>query len=211
MQLTFSYDPDGQFIFRLKEWITAMRTPDILGKDFCQKQVSVNQFGLPGNEKKNPPKSICYSSFKQNKLYPHLPQTLTIRTLYTMYIGAESARYWKYSPANTHTNFQLGSTFQPNRNAVATGLSFKKTLCTRSERSFPILIESNKNHQITLSKGRIGFSSFLMVDLEEPKYQTQSRYELTNALICTDEQYNDCFFLHSTIPDQDSGEFQQWK
>ena len=41
--ITFSYDPDGQFIFPLTVGITDMRTQNLLGIDFCQKQVS----GIP--------------------------------------------------------------------------------------------------------------------------------------------------------------------
>ena len=70
-------------------------------------------------------------------------------------------------------------------------------------------MEKNKNHQITLPKGRIGFSSLDVVDRDEPKYQTRSPYELTNAIVSTDERYNDCFLLHSTVPTQSSDEFLQ--
>ena len=56
--LTFSYDPDGQFIFPLTVWITEMRTQNLLGMDFCQKHVSGIHFELPGIEIKNPLKSI---------------------------------------------------------------------------------------------------------------------------------------------------------
>ena len=87
--LTFSYDPDGQFIFPLTVWITEMKTQNLLGKDSYQKQVSGIHFHLPGVETKNPPKSICYGSFHQNKWYPHLSQIVTIRTPYTMYIDAK--------------------------------------------------------------------------------------------------------------------------
>ena len=38
--ITFSYDPNGQFIFPLTVWITEMRTQNLLGMDFCLKQVS---------------------------------------------------------------------------------------------------------------------------------------------------------------------------
>ena len=79
--ITFIYDRDGQFKFPLTVWITEMRTQNLLGMDFCQKQVSGIHFDLPGIEIKNPPKSICYGSFDQNKSYPHLSQILTIRTL----------------------------------------------------------------------------------------------------------------------------------
>ena len=92
---------------------------------------------------------------------------------------------------------------------MATGLSFINTLCTRSESNLPILIENNKNHQITLRKGRIGFSSLDVVDRDEPRYQIRSPYELTNAIISTDERYNDFFILHSTVPAENSDDFQQ--
>ena len=61
-----------------------------------------------------------------------------------------------------------------------------------------------KNHKITLPKGRIGFSSLDVVDRDEPKCQIPSPYDLTNAIISTDERYNDCFLLHSTVPAQRS-------
>ena len=67
-------------------------------------------------------------------------------------------------------------------------------------------MENNKNHQITLPKGRIGFSSLDVVDQDEPKYHIRSPYELANTIISTDERYNDCFLLHSTVPAQSSDE-----
>ena len=70
-------------------------------------------------------------------------------------------------------------------------------------------MENNKNHQITLTKGRIGFSSLDVVDRDEPIYQIRSTYELTNAIISTDERYNDCFLLHSTVPAKSSDNFLQ--
>ena len=84
-----------------------------------------------------------------------------------------------------------------------------KTLCTRSERNLPILMENDKNHQITLRKGPVGFSSLDVVDRDEPKYYIRSPYELTNAIISTDERYKDCFLLHSTVPAQSSDHFRQ--
>ena len=47
-----------------------------------------------------------------------------------MCIDAKSARCWKYSPTDTHIHLPPGSIFQPNRNALATGLSFINTLRT---------------------------------------------------------------------------------
>ena len=66
--ITFSYDPDGQFSFPLTVRITEMRTRNLRGMDFCQKQVSVINFNLPGTEIQNPPNSICYGSFHQKNL-----------------------------------------------------------------------------------------------------------------------------------------------
>ena len=120
---------------------------------------------------KNLPKSTCYGNFYQNKSYPHLSQILTTRTHYAMSIDAKSDPYWNYSPEYTHIHFSRGSIFQPSRNVLATGLSFIYTLCARPERRLPILMENNKNHQIRLPKGKIGFSSLDVVDPNEPKYQ----------------------------------------
>ena len=112
--ITFGYDPDGQLIFSLTVWITEMRTQNLFGMDFCQKQVSGIHFDLPGIELNNTPKAICYGSFHQNKPYPHFSQILTLRTLYIMCIDAKKSRCWKYSPADTQTYFPPGSTFQTN-------------------------------------------------------------------------------------------------
>ena len=68
-------------------------------------------------------------------------------------------------------------------------------------------MENNKNHQITLPKGRIGFSFHDVIDRDEPKYQIRSPYELANTIISTDARYIDCCLLHSTVPAQSSDEF----
>ena len=119
-----------------------------------------------------------------------------------MHVDAKSARCWKYSPEDPKSLFPPGSTFQPNREALATGLLFVNIICTQPEPTLPILMENNKNQQITLPKGRIGFSSLDVPDKKEPKYQIRNPYELTNAILKTDDKYNDCFLLHSTIPAQ---------
>ena len=134
--ITFCYDPDAQPVFPLTIWKTEMKTQNLLGMDFCQKQVSGIHFDLPGKELENPPNSLCYGCLHQNKLYPHLSQILTIGLLYTMYIDAKSARCWMYSLEDSQIHFPPGSTFQPNRQAVSTGLPFINTLCIRSEKTF---------------------------------------------------------------------------
>ena len=70
-------------------------------------------------------------------------------------------------------------------------------------------MENKENHQITLTKWQIGFPSLDVVDQDEPKYQIRSPYELTNAIISTDERFIDFFLLHSTVPAQSSDEFLQ--
>ena len=87
--INFYYDPDGQFVFPLTVWITEMKTQNLLGMDFCQKLVSGIHFDLPGIKLKNPPHSLCYGSFHQNKPYPNLSQILFIRLPYTIYIDAK--------------------------------------------------------------------------------------------------------------------------
>ena len=204
-----SYNPDGQFIFPVTERITEMRTQTLLGKDICHKQISGILCDLPRTEIKNPLMSICYGSVHQNKSCPHLSQIMTVRSSSTLCIDAKNARCWKYSPTDSHLHFPPSSIFQANRNVVATGLSFINTLCSRLERSLPIMMENNKNHQTTLSKGRSGFSFIDGVDRDEPKYELRTPYGLTNAIISTAERYNDCFLLRSTVSAQSSGECLQ--
>ena len=70
-------------------------------------------------------------------------------------------------------------------------------------------MENNENYQLIIPKGRIGFSSLEVSDTDKPKYQVRDPYELTNAILSTNEQYNDCFLLHSTIPSQSHDKFLQ--
>ena len=200
--IDFSYDPNGEYSFSLTVWITEMKTQNLLVMDFCQSQTSGIHFDLPGIELRQPQKTSCYGSLHQNKTFPYVSRILTVRLPYTMYVDAKSARCWKYSPEHPKSLFPPGSTFQHNREAVSTGLNFVNITCTQPEPTFPILIENNKNHQITLPKGRIGFSSLDVADKEEPKYQIRNTYELTKTIIATNDKYNDCFLLHSTIPAQ---------
>ena len=128
--LTFSYDPDGQFCFTLTILKAEMKTQNLLGMNFCQKQVSGIHFDLHGIELKEPPNNVCYGSFHQNKSYPFISQILTVRTPHAMHIEAKSARWWKYSAEDPHAHFPPGSFFHSNRNAIALGLSFVSVLCT---------------------------------------------------------------------------------
>ena len=126
-----------------------MKTQNLLGMDFRQKQVSGIHLDLLGIELKEPPNTVWYGSLHRNKSYPFISQILKIRTPHAMHNEAKSARCWKYSPEHPHAHFPPGSTFSPNRNAVATGLTFVNEFCTQSESKLPIVMENNKNHQIT--------------------------------------------------------------
>ena len=106
--LTLSYNADGQFPFPLTVWITEMKTQNLLGMDFCQKQVSGIHFDLPGIALKEPPNTVCYGSLHRNKAYPFISRILTIRTPHAMHIDAKSARCWKYSPEDPHAHFPRG-------------------------------------------------------------------------------------------------------
>ena len=77
--------------------------------------------------------------------------------------------------------------------------SFVNIICTQPEPFFLMLIEQNKNHEIMLPKGRIGFLSPDITDKEEPKYQISNPYEVINATKTTDYKHNDCFQLHSKL------------
>ena len=57
--LKFSYHPDGQFSFPLTVWITQIKTQNLLGIDFCQKQLSNIHFDFHGIELKEPSNTVC--------------------------------------------------------------------------------------------------------------------------------------------------------
>ena len=109
--ITFSYDLDGQFVFPLTVWITAMRTQNLLGKDFWQNHVSGIHFDLHGIEINSPPKSICNDNFHENKCYPHLSQILTIITPYTMSIHDKAPVVGSILPQTLIHTFHLAQPF----------------------------------------------------------------------------------------------------
>ena len=207
--ISIIYDQEGPFLFPLTLRKTELKTQNLLKMDFCQKQGTGIYFDIPRIELEEPPNTVCYGSFHQNKSYTFILQILTIRTPHAMHIEAKSARCWKKSLEDSHAYFPPGSTFHPKRKAVATGLTFVNVLCTQSESKLPTLMENNKNHQINLLKGRIGFLSLDVSDTDEPKYQIRDPYELTNSVFSTNEQYNNCFLLHLTIPSVSHEEFLQ--
>ena len=199
--IEFNDNPNGDFSFPLTVWITEIRTQNLFGMDFCRNQGSGIQFDLPGIELRQPRKTFCCGSLHQNSTFPYVSRSLTVRLPYTMHVDAQRARCSKYSPGDPKSLFPPGSSFQPKKEAVSTGFSFVNIICTQLEPTLPILIENSQNHQITLPKGRIAFSPLDVADKEDAKYQIRNPYELTNAIITTDNKYNDCFLLHSTIPE----------
>ena len=83
---------------------------------------------------------------------------------------------------------------------IKSGLEFVNVLCTQSENYLPILMENNRNHQITLNKGVIGYSSLDISDYDRPKYQIRDCVQMVNSILAANEQYNECFLVHSTVP-----------
>ena len=74
-----------------------------------------------------------------------------------MHNEAKRARCWKYSPEDPHAHFPPGSTFHPNCNAVATGLSFVNVLCTQSESKVPILMKNERITKLLCLKAELAF------------------------------------------------------
>ena len=61
-------------------------------------------------------------------------------------------------------------------------------------------MENNRNHQITLNKGLIGYSSLEISDRYRPKYQIRDCVQMVNSISTENGQYNECFLVHSTDP-----------
>ena len=127
-------------------------------------------------------------------------QKYTVRTPHQIHIDAKTSRVWKYSSEDKSKNFPRGTTFVPHRHSVKLGLDFVNVLCTQSENYLPVWMENNRNHQITLNKRVIGYSSLDISDRDRPKYQIRDCAQMVNSVLTENDQYNECFLLHSTVP-----------
>ena len=157
--ITFNYDPNGENSFPLTVRITEMKIQNQFGVHFCQNYVPKIYFSLHANELRQPTKTFCYGSLHQNKSFHHGFWILTVQLPYTMHFAVKSAGYSTYSPVDhLKCHFLLGSSFEPNSEAVSTGLVLANFLCTQSKPTRSFLIENIKNRQITLPKGPIVFS-----------------------------------------------------
>ena len=116
------------------------------------------------------------------------------------HIDAKTSRVWKYSSEDKSKNFPPGTTFVHHRQSVKSGLDFVNGLCAQSENYLPTLMENNRNHQITLNKGVIGYSSLDISDRDRPKYQMRDCVQMVNSILTENDQYNESFLLYSTVP-----------
>ena len=87
-----------------------------------------------------------------NKTLPVRLKDTPTRIPHEIHIDAKIYRVWKYSSEDKSKNFPPGTTFVPHRHSVKSGLDFVKVVCTQSENYLPILMENNRNHQITMNK-----------------------------------------------------------
>ena len=63
-------------------------------------------------------------------------------------------------------------------------------------------MEYNRNHQITLNKGVLEFSSLNTSDYGRPNYQIKDSVQMVIAILTENDQYDESFLLHSTNPCQ---------
>ena len=171
-----------------------------MGIEFYRKYISKLHFDLPAIELKDSPNTICYGSLSATKPYPFLSLISTIRTPHPICIDAKTSRVWKYRPNDDTQYFLQGTTFVPHRNSVKTGIDFVNVLYTQAENHLLILMENKRNHQITINKGVLGYSSLDIIEQEAPKYQIRDHVKMVNSILAENYQYNKCFLLHSTVP-----------
>ena len=169
--LSFSFDSDGEHQFELRIWITETQTWNLLGIDFCRQYVSKLRFEVPAIDLRNTGNAVSYGNMCSTKPYSFVSKVHNIRIPHQTHIDAKTSRVWRYSSEDKSKNFPPGTTFVPHRHSVKSGPDFVNVLCTQSENCLPILMENNQNHQITLDKGAIGYSSLDICDRDKPKYQ----------------------------------------
>ena len=162
---TFSHDPDGHFV-STNSMDHRNEDSESSWKGLLPEASLWNSFWLAWDQKILPSQSVINLFTKTNLI--HIYHKFWLSKPLKRCVLMLSC--WKYCLEDTHTHLAPGSTFHPYRNAVATDLSFINTICTRFELIFPILMEKSNNHQITLPKGWIGFSSLDMVIRDEAKH-----------------------------------------
>ena len=132
--------------------------------------------------------------------YPFVSKIHTIRILHQIHNDAKTSRVWKNSSEDKSKSYPLGTTFVPHRHSVKSGLDFPNLLCTQPETYVPILTENNRNYQIILNKGVIGYSSLDISDFDRPKYQIKDCIQMVNSILTKNDQYDESSLLHSTVP-----------
>ena len=198
--LSFSFDSDGEHQFELRILITETPPSNLLGIEFCRQYVLKLHFEIPAIELKNTANAFSYGNMYSTKPYPFVSKIHTIRTPHRIHIDAKTSRVGKYSSEDKSKNFPAGTTFVPHRHSDKSGLDFVNVLCTQSENYLPILMENKRNHQITLNKGVTGYSSLDISDRDRSKYQIRDCIQMVNSILTENDQYTECFLLHSTVP-----------
>ena len=198
--LSFSFDSDGEHQFELRIKITETQTSNPHGIDSCRQYVSKLDFEIPAIELKKTVNAICYGNMCSRKPCTFVSKIHTIKTTHQIQIDAKTSRVWKYLSEDKPKSFPPGTTFDRHRHSVKSGLHFVNVLCTQSETSLPILVENNRNYQIALNKGDIGYSSLDISDYCRTKYQIRNWIQMVNTVLTEIDQNKECFLLHSTVP-----------
>ena len=174
-----------------------------MGIEFCRKCISKIHFVIiPPLELKDTPNAICYGSLCATKPYSYLSLIKAIWIPHQIHIDAKTSLVYKYRPEVEQINFVPGTTFIPHQKVAKSGLDFVNVLCTQSEKYITILMENNKNHQITLDKGTLGYSALDILDYERRKYQYKNSARMADCILSENDQYNECYLLHLTLPHQ---------
>ena len=115
-------------------------------------------FDIPAVELKTSDKGVfSYGSLNNEKEYPQVSKLNEVIIHQPLYIPPKSTFLYKHK-CSEQDIFPKGFPFVPNRTTVKTDLCFINTICTKKEKHIPLHIGNHKNHQVTLNKGKIGFT-----------------------------------------------------
>ena len=159
-----------------------------MGIEFCRKYVTQLHFDIPALKLKNTLFTISYGGLCATKPYSYLTFIKAIRIPHQIHIDAKTYRVYKYRPECGQTNFAPGTTFIPHQEVANSGLDFVNIRCTQSEEYLPILMENNKNHQVTLETGTLGYSAVDILGFELPKYQIKDCVKMVVCILSENVQ-----------------------
>ena len=152
--VTSYFDTDGKYEANSYLWVTQEGMSNLIVIDFCHFFFKALYFDIPALEVKEHTVLFSYGTLDNEKQYSQVSEIKAIALSQLLCIQARSTYLYKHQ--NTDLCYPKCTSFLAQK-TVKRELVFINTVCSQREKILPILMESHKNHPITLNKGITGY------------------------------------------------------